>query len=209
MLDYLFSWSTFLELFGVITGFAVLWLELKQRPSMWLLNMACSLLYIGVYLHAAIYAKAAFNLYYVLMSLYGLLLWHRRLGNGKKKEKGEKHEIEYVHLGWRQALLYLAASLCIFALIYFVLVHFTNSHTPWPDAFCTTLNIVGTYILARRIIEVWFVWVAENAVSLYLYVESGLYLTVLLYACYLLAAFWGYCTWKKEGKEIKNDSHLK
>ena len=54
-------------------------------------------------------------------------------------------------------------------------------------------------MLARRIIEHWFLWIAADGLCVYLYYTLNLYPTMLLYALYTLLAFAGYYTWKKKG----------
>lgn len=73
---------------------------------------------------------------------------------------------------------------------------------PVGDAFTTSVGIVATWMLARRIIEHWIFWVIVNLVSVYLYYLRGLYPTMLLYFCYATLAIVGYYNWRKKGEEF-------
>jgi nicotinamide mononucleotide transporter len=87
------------------------------------------------------------------------------------------------------------------------LVAFTDSPVPAGDAFVTAIGIVATWMLARRIIEHWYLWIMGNAISIYIYYLRELYPTMFLYLCYALLAVAGLYTWIKKGTET-DDSAL-
>ncbi|MEG0949480.1 MAG: nicotinamide riboside transporter PnuC [Bacteroidales bacterium] len=187
-----------LEYFGVLTGLLYLWLEIKQKPQMWLLGGISSLLYIFVFGFARIYADMAFNIYNAAISLYGYQAWRRSLrDNNLKSDKNEV--IEYTRLNLQQLLRITSVTVLIYGVIFMALKTFTDSPIPAGDALTTTLSIVATWMLAQRIIEHWFFWVLVNVVSIYLYYVRGLYPTMLLYTFYAVAAVAGYYIWKKKG----------
>ena len=66
-----------LEYAGVITGFIYLWLEIKQKPSMWLLGGICSFLYVFIFAFSRIYADMGFNIYNFVISIYGFYQWRK------------------------------------------------------------------------------------------------------------------------------------
>lgn len=188
-----------LEYFGVATGFIYLWLEIRQKPSMWLLGAISSLLYIFIFAASRIYADMGFNIYNFIISIYGFYQWRRSLATGKI-EHNENSIPEYTRMGLQQFLRITSATVLIYGVIYTVLREMTDSPIPAGDAFTTTLSIVATWMLARRIIEHWFFWIVVNIVSVYLYYKRGLYPTMFLYTFYAGMAFVGYYLWKKKGK---------
>ncbi len=187
----------FLEYFGVVTGLLYLWLEIKQHKAMWVIGFLTSLTYVFVFFFSKFYAVMTLNLYYVLISIYGFLLWTRHHGetNTQTGETG----IIYRRIDRRLILICGLASIILFAGIYAILNYFTDSPVALGDAFTTALSIVATWMLAQRIIEHWPCWVLINAVSAYLYFSRGLYPTMILYICYTVLAVVGYYNWKKKG----------
>lgn len=196
-------WSL-LELFGVVTGFLFLWLEIKQKPSMWLVGGICSLIYLFVFAVARIYADMGFNIYNALISIYGYAKWRHSLRNGTTRDV-HTGKIEYSSLSLQQIVRILSVSVLIYGAIFTLLKEFTDSPIPQGDAFTTTLSIVATWMLAKRIIQHWLVWIVVNLVSVYLYSLRGLYPTMFLYAIYTVAAAMGYYIWKKKG--VRYDSN--
>ena len=76
-------------------------------------------------------------------------------------------------------------------------MEFTDSTVPISDAFTTSLSIVGMYMLARKYVEQWFVWMIVDIASSALYLYKGLYFTAVLYFVYAIIAIFGYRKWKK------------
>lgn len=86
----------------------------------------------------------------------------------------------------------------LFFIIEFILERFTDSPVPIGDAFTTALSITATWMLARKIIEHWWLWVVVDGVSLALYIYKGLYPTSVLFVFYTAMSVVGYYQWKKE-----------
>ncbi len=186
----------FLEYFGVVTGLSYLVLEIMQRRLMWVVGVLTSFTYIFVFFFSGFYADMSLNIYYVCISIYGFWQW--------KKKPTEPEEpsaaIIYRHLGPGLGVVLLFITAGLFAGMYFILSRLTDSPVPAGDAFTTALSVTATWMLARRILEHWWVWVVINFVSLWLYFQRGLYPTSFLFACYGVLAVAGWMNWKRKGK---------
>lgn len=186
-----------LEYFGVVTGLLYLWLEIKQHKAMWVVGFISSLTYVFVFFFSKFYAVMALNVYYVLISIYGFLLWSRR--RGQESEVAEDTGIVYHRITLGLALCCGLVSVVLFGGVYYVLNNLTDSPVALGDAFTTALSIVATWMLAHRFIEHWPCWVLINSVSAYLYYSRELYPTMFLYLCFAVLAIVGYYNWKKKG----------
>jgi nicotinamide mononucleotide transporter len=85
----------------------------------------------------------------------------------------------------------------LYAVMYFVLSRLTDSPVPGFDAFLTSLSIVATWMLARKIYEHWYLWIVVDSVACGLFLFRGLYPTVILYAVYCTMSFAGLREWKR------------
>ena len=168
-----------LEYFGVITGLLYLFLEIKQHKAMWVVGFLTSLVYVFVFLSAKIYADM-----------------------GLQTDSLPSDRILYTHLSLPLFVGIIGTLAVVFAILWYLLHQFTDSPIPVGDAFTTSVGIVATWMLARRIIEHWIFWVIVNLVSVYLYYLRGLYPTMLLYFCYATLAIVGYYNWRKKGEEF-------
>lgn len=190
-----------IELFGALSGLIFLYLEIKQHPAMWIVGILTSLLYLFVFFNAKFYADAGLQGYYLIVSFYGLWLWQR--SRKEQRNEGQNSEsIRYRRLNLRLGVSLLLISLLLFAVLHWGLARFTDSPVPMGDAFTTALSLVGTWMLAKRIIEQWYFWMVVNAVSVYLYWTRGLEYTTLLYGCYGIFAVVGLYTWKRKGIKL-------
>jgi nicotinamide mononucleotide transporter len=181
---------------GTIVGLIYLWLEYKASVYLWLTGIIMPAIYITVYYRAGLYADFAINIYYLLAALYGLLVWTAG-GRRRKAEAEPKQELPISHIPMGRWPLVAAVTVAIYFAIAYVLINFTDSNVPWLDAFTTALSITGLWMLARKYIEQWWVWVAVDIVCCGLYIYKGLYFTSGLYGIYTAIAAFGYFKWKR------------
>ena len=193
-----------LEYFGVITGLIYLFLEIRQHKAMWVVGFLTSLVYVFVFFSSKIYADMGLQVYYVAISVYGFYQWTRTKKESSREGNAPSSvRIIYRHLNCRLAIGVGIALVGLFGAMWYFLRNFTDSPIPMGDAFTTAVGIVATWMLARRIIEHWILWVVVNFVSVYLYYLRGLYPTMFLYLCYAVLAIVGYYNWAKKGtKEL-------
>ncbi len=191
----LFEWllSNWVEVLGTILGISYVFLSIKQNLLTWLLGFLTSALYIYVFFVSKFYADMALQFYYVWVSIYGWLLW----SGGIKTSQGRK-PLPVRKVRRKQFLVLMGIALGLSFFIYFILKNYTDSPVPAGDAFTTAFSIVATWMLARKILEHWLIWIVVNSTSLMLYVYKGLYPTSIMFVIYTIAAVWGYIEWKKD-----------
>ncbi|NOU61343.1 nicotinamide riboside transporter PnuC [Marinifilum caeruleilacunae] len=186
------NWITdnIVEIIGTISGLIYLYLEIKQNKWLWPVGLLTSVMYIYVFFVAKLYADMSLQFYYVFISIYGWILWSR----GKSKED----ELPVTRLQLKLSLKLAAASLAIYAFIAYILVNYTDDTVPYWDAFTTAFSVIATWMLARKILEQWLVWIVVNSVSLGIYIYKDLNFTAILFFFYTTMAVVGYMQWKKD-----------
>ena len=200
MLQQVLLWisNNYIELLGLIFGLLYILLSIKQNIWCWPVGFITSALYIYVFFVTKFYADMGLQVYYLIVSVYGWSYW--MFGAKSKKQDNLKITKTNVKLG----IYLLLATIVLFVIISYVLVNYTDSEIPYWDAFTTAASFVATWMLARKIIEHWIIWIIVDSVSLGLYIYKGLYLTVILFAVYTVLAILGYIEWKKELKNKLN-----
>jgi len=184
--------NNYIEVLGAVTGLIYLYLEIKQNIWLWPIGIATSAFYIYVFFTTKFYADMGLQVYYLVISFYGW--WHWLYGAGSSKTD----ELPITKTSIKQWFYISLASIVLFVLMAFVLKNFTDSPVPYGDAFVTSLSITATWMLARKLIEQWWIWVVVNLVSLVLFIWKGLYPTSVLFFFYFTMAVVGYFEWKKE-----------
>lgn len=196
MLEYLSN--NWLEIVGTIIGFVYLWQEVKASIWLWLTGIVMPAIYTVVFYQSGLYADFGIQVYYIIAALYGFLFWKF----GKKQDK----PLPIVHTSVRQGVILFLITVLFFIPIYLILTKFTDSTVPFYDSATTALSIVALWMLAKKHVEQWFVWIAVDAVSSALYFYKGIYFTAVLYAVYTVVAIYGYKKWNLMEKTQYNDN---
>ncbi len=200
--------KNWIEIFGAITGIVYVFLEIKQNLWLWPVGITTSAVYILVFFTSKFYADMSLQGYYLVISCLGWYWWMRKksesgepkaqgTGHRAQSRKGEDGHLKVTRLGLRKGMILAGIFVILYFVMWFVLSHFTDSPVPQWDSFVTSLSIVATWMLARKIYEHWFVWIVVNTISSILFTVRGLYPTVILYLVYLVMSFEGLREWKR------------
>ncbi len=193
--------NNYIEVLGAVTGLIYLYLEIKQNIWLWPLGIVTSAFYIYVFFTSKFYADMGLQVYYLVISIYGW--WHWLYGG----DPLGKEELRITRTSIKIWVILSLVSIALFGVMTVVLINFTDSPVPYGDAFVTALSITATWMLARKLIEHWWIWVVVNLVSLGLFIWKELYPTSVLFFFYFTMAVVGYYQWKKEMEKgiVKND----
>ena len=186
-----------IEILGTIVGVIYLWLEYRASIYLWVASIIMPAIYLYVYYTAGLYADFGINIYYLLIALYGWLAWRYGFSLTARDKGKEPHELAITHTPKRVWGKLVATYIAAQATIALLLIHCTDSTVPLWDSFTTALSIVGMWMLARKYIEQWWVWMVVDITSSALYVYKGLYFTAALYAVYAIISIFGYYKWQR------------
>lgn len=186
-----FTIMSLLDILGTILGILYLILEFRASIWMWIVGCIMPAIYIVVLYQAGIYADCGMEVYYFLAGIYGLIIWLRG-----KTERGETVTIS--HTPRRYAPFLAILFVILFVALAAFLRECTDSRVPYIDAFTTALSVIAMWMLSRKYIEQWALWLVVDAVSSGLYIYKGIYGRSLLYAIYTLMAIYGYYKWHKQ-----------
>lgn len=180
------------EVLGAVLGVAYIIFSIRQSILTWVTGLATSVLYIAVFFQAKFYADMGLQFYYVGISIYGWYIWSR--GNPRDHESA----LPVSRVKRIFAVRAVLVTTALFAGIWAILHYCTDSPVPVMDAATTALSITATYMLARKIMEHWLIWIAVDLVSAGLYVYKDLWPTAILFLIYTIMATAGYIQWKKD-----------
>jgi nicotinamide mononucleotide transporter len=185
--------SNYTELLATLTGLIYIVYSVRGKTILWLFGLISSLLYVFVFFKAGLYALMCINFYYVIISIYGWFHWSYPSKNTKK-------ELPVSRINSKLSIYLLLISLALFALIGIGLDKFTDSDIAIWDALITAFSITATWMLARKIMEHWLVWIVIDLIAVIVYIYKGLYPTVVLYLVFAALAIAGFKEWKKQWK---------
>jgi len=188
MLSYIHE--HWLEITGAILSLIYLYLSINQKISLWILGFISSAFYIVIFLQTKLYADMSLQVYYLVISVYGWIHW-----TFGKEIKGD--ELPVAKLSKKLILILTGATVLIYFLYFIILNYYTDSPVPKFDSLVGTLSVIATWLLAKKYIENWLVWIVADGLCIGLYIYKGLYPTSVLFGVYTLMSVVGYLQWKK------------
>ncbi len=193
------GWLTdnFIEIFGAVTGIIYVILEIRQNIWLWPVGIFTSAAYIWIFFTKKFYADMSLQGYYLTISVMG---WYWWLKGSRRAARGARL-LRVSHVTFRTAIYLAGTFAALFIALFFVLGRFTDSPVPGWDSFITSLSIIATWMLARKIYEHWYLWLVVNFTSSLIFFIKGLYPTVILYIVYWAMSFAGLIEWKKSLKK--------
>jgi len=184
--------DNYIEILGVITSLVYLYFSVKQNIWLWPFGIISSAFFIYIFYSNRFYADMSLQGYYLLISIYGLYNW----ACGKPGTESEKLSVTRIRL--LTAFILSIIFILLWLVIAILLNKLTDSDVPWGDALITAGSIIATWMLARKILEHWIVWIVVDAISVGLYLYKDMYPTVFLYFIFTVIAIFGFYRWKKD-----------
>jgi len=174
----------------IAVGFGVSEVLLAKRNNIWLYptGIISILLSMFLLLQVKLYAETLLSMYYLVMSVYGWVLWKKR------KEAGQ------LKVSWcsnRELIIAVLISTIGFLILYLVLKHFTDSDVPVWDAFVSSTAWAGMWLLAKRKIENWIFLNISNIFAIPLLIHKKLAMFAVLTTILFIVAIFGFLEWKK------------
>ncbi|WP_346863333.1 nicotinamide riboside transporter PnuC [uncultured Draconibacterium sp.] len=202
MTDFILEWllNNKIELLGAILGIVYIVFSIRQNILTWPTGLVTSAIYVAVFFNARLYADMGLQVYYVAISIYGWYFWIK----GKKPQNTTQVPVKNTPgLLWIKLTF---VSVVLYTILLYVLLNWTNSDVPYMDSLTTALSIVATWMLAKKYIEHWLLWIFIDAFSAGLYIYKGLWPTVVLFIIYTIMAVLGYIEWKKDLQYIRKEA---
>ena len=184
--------QTRLEIIGVITGLACVYLAAKNNIWNWPIATISVTIYIFIFFETHLFADMGLQVYFFVVYLYGWYYWSNKPANEKK--------IPVAHITRKEVLL-SAVAIVVFTFILGTLLKYTTASFPYLDSFCTACSLVAQVFLARKVMENWLIWIFVDVIYVGVYIYKDLHLTAVMYAIYVGIAIMGYVDWRKDYKK--------
>jgi len=182
------SQTSIVEWFAV--GFGVSEVLLAKRNSIWLYPAGIISVVLTMFLmyQTKLYAETLLNIYYLVMSIYGWIIWKKRKQDAEKQVTWSTN---------RELIIACSISVIGFSIFYFGLRNHTDSDVPILDAFVSATAWAGMWLLAKRKIENWVFLNISNIVAIPLLFHKKLPLMGCLTTFLFVVAIFGFIDWKK------------
>jgi nicotinamide mononucleotide transporter len=192
MLEYLKT--NYLENIGIVSTFICVWLNTRQNIWGWPWAIFASIIYGIVYFQAKLYSDMELQVVFIIISIYG---WWKWLYGGEDKT------VLPVTKTPQKFYVILSTILTLFALLSgYLHGKYTDASLPYFDSTLTAISLVAQWLMARKYIENWLLWIVANFGYIFMYFSKSLFGTSVLYLFLLALALKGFLDWRKSIKVI-------
>lgn len=193
-----------LELFSVIVGLlCVFFAGRAKKINFWFGYIYCVLLFV-LFMQKHLYSSMMLQPISLLINIVG----HYRWTHPKKGEENKNKELKITTMSGR-IRWFCFALIVLLSFIWGWMLRevghiwpdaFPPATRPFLDAFVTMVILTAQYLSAQKKIECWGAWTVVNVTNVILYISAGLIFMPIVSASYLVLAFFGFSSWKKQIK---------
>lgn len=178
-----------IEFIAVLFAIAYLLLAIRQSIWCWVCAGISTSMYIYLYIDAMLYMQSVLNAYYFAMAIYGLRVW----------SSGAADAAQFPVTIWpvRVHAVAISAILIVSAVNGYLLAEFTNAAYPYLDSLTMWGAMWATFLLARKVLENWWYWLAIDLVLIVINWLSDLQLTAILFVIYVIMIPFGLVSWTR------------
>jgi len=181
------------EVLGFATGGICVWLTVREHIWNWPIGLANNIFFFVLFFYTRLYADMALQVVYFGLGVYGW--WNWLYG-------GTQHQELTVSRTTRMEWLALLLAIPVGTWGLRELLIWVNGSAPFWDSLTTALSLGAQYLLCRKRIENWFLWIAADVIYIPLYMVKALPLTGILYGVFLVMCILGFRQWMVTLKTI-------
>lgn len=197
---------SYLEFLATLTGAIAVWLSAKENVWSWIIGLLNVVLAAIMFYQIQLYPDMFLQGFFFVTNIIGFWQWkYPKVG-----EENARNELKITQLSYWQfiklSLIGVVGTLIMgtfaknlheIAPILFQL----PSAFPYMDSFTTVMSIFATFLLIRKKVEAWWVWLAIDIISTYMYFVKDVKLYSLLYFVFCIIALFAATNWTKEYKK--------
>ena len=199
MLEFLFSqyrsyptYEIVLEITAIIFGLLSVWFAKKDNILVFPTGIINTAIYVYLLWKWTLLGDMLINFYYVVMSIYGWYQWTR------KKDNVVEYPISRMTFSEKKwSFIIFLLTILFVVMVYTFFDKFTH-WTSYVDTVVTGIFFVGMWLMARRKIENWILWIVGDIISIPMYFFKGYSFTSIQYLIFTIIAIYGYLEWKKK-----------
>jgi nicotinamide mononucleotide transporter len=187
------KWVPFglVEVFGFVTGAICVMLTVEESIWNWPIGLANNVFFVVLFAGQRLYADMGLQIVYIALGIIGWYLWlHGGENRGKLKVRTsgllELVILAGIGIGTTIGMTFFLKSV--------------NDSAPFLDALTTVLSLIAQYLLTRKAIENWYLWMTADVIYVGLYLYKHLVLTSVLYALFFAMCVGGLRLWLKSRK---------
>lgn len=179
----------FVEAAAVVLTLLSVIFQIYENIWAWPTTIAGVALYSILFFHERLYADMCLQAVYIVLAVYG---WYEWLHGGEAKTE---RKVSNASLRMQTIAYTIGAVSAV--ILGFTFKYNTNAALPFLDSTLTSFSLVAQWMLTRKYLENWIVWIAVDVVYVGMFIFKHLYMTAGLYVVFIGLCARGYFEWKK------------
>ncbi len=190
---------SYLEMIGVLFGLAAVWLMAKEKRAGWLFGLVNVVLAALLYYQVQLYSDFFLQIYFFATNLYGWWYW-----KGPDASPVPTPVRTLDRWGWVMAIAFTAVGTYVIGHaisrlhLWFPSLFPHAAAYPFADTVVLTLSLVAQYLLARKVVDSWLLWIAVDVLATYLYFQKYVWFLAFEYLIFTFLALLGWLHWRKQ-----------
>ena len=198
---------SYLEFYATLTGLVAVILSVRENVWSWVLGLANVMLAFAMFYQIQLYPDMFLQVFFFVTNIIGFWQWKFPT----QQESNARNELKISQLSLNQFAVYSLIGLVCTAILGTFAKNLSElipqlfskpSAFPYMDSFTTVMSIFATFLLIRKKVEAWWMWLAIDLISTYMYFVKDVKLYSLLYALFCIIALFGAISWTKEYRKI-------
>ncbi|MGI9221875.1 MAG: nicotinamide riboside transporter PnuC [Woeseiaceae bacterium] len=165
-----------LEVVAVVLAIMYLVLAIRQNIWCWACAAASTIIFVYLFFDITLYMEAALNVFYLGMAIYGWNSW---------RSGASKPELPVSVWPLRTHVYAVSTIILVSVASGYLLDTRTDAAFPYVDSLTSWAAVWATFLVARKVLENWWYWLAIDATMVYVFWVKDLELTAVLYIVYL------------------------
>ncbi|MEU4543513.1 nicotinamide riboside transporter PnuC [Nonomuraea dietziae] len=183
------------DLIGNVAALATVVLAMRRSMWTWPVQLTGAVLLFIASINAHITGNALKQVLFGALAVYGWYKWTR----GRRDDGGLA--VRPATGRERTALIGAMVVGTVAIALLFTWLNSLGLHiswAPWPDAYIFVGSAVATFAQGRALLDFWWIWVLVDLVGVPLAFTSGLVVSGVVYAVFLVLVILGFRSWLKQ-----------
>jgi nicotinamide mononucleotide transporter len=181
-----------IEIIAVISGLANVGLIIRRSIWNYPFGFLMVVLYAKIFYDYQLYSDALLQIYFFFIQIYGLMYW--------LQGRADDGRIIVEYLPEKLYIKYLLIAISGWLVLSILMYRFTDASYPFWDGAIAALSVLAQFLLSRRHVESWYLWLIVDALAIVLFIVKDLSPTAVLYALFLVLASIGLFQWRKAAR---------
>jgi nicotinamide mononucleotide transporter len=195
-----------LEFWATVSGGLAVWLSVKENVWSWILGLVNVVLACIMFYQIQLYPDMFLQGFFFVTNIIGFWWWKFP----KEENANHKSELKITKLEPKTSAILVVGGLIATYLMgtfsknlheIFPNLFSLPSAFPYMDSFTTVMSIVATFMLMKKKVEAWWMWLAIDVISTYMYFVKDVKLYSLLYFVFCIIAVFGAVEWTRKWRK--------